>query len=57
MRSPEIEALIDEHGGDRGVWGEHPEHPVSDWAAEAYDDNTRLGYWEWVEACIDNGED
>jgi hypothetical protein len=32
-----------------GHWGEHPENPVSDWKTEVEADETRLGYWEWVE--------
>ena len=32
-----------------GYWGEHPDHPVSDWQAEVSNDETRLGYWYWVE--------
>lgn len=33
-----------------GHWGEHPDHPVSDWQAEVSNDETRLGYWYWVES-------
>lgn len=33
-----------------GHWGENPDHPVSDWAAEAKNNDTRMGYWEWVAA-------
>lgn len=31
-----------------GVWGEHPDYPVSDWQYEVSNDETRQGYWEWV---------
>lgn len=31
-----------------GVWGSHPEHPVSDWCYEVSNGDTRLGYWDWV---------
>lgn len=31
-----------------GHWGEHPDHPVSDWQYEVSNDDTRLGYWAWV---------
>ena len=42
-----IEALdLEDHFG---YWGEHPDHPVSDWQAEVSNDETRLGYWYWVE--------
>jgi len=30
-------------------WGEHPEHLVSDWKREVAEDDTRLGYWAWVQ--------
>lgn len=32
-----------------GHWGEHPDFPLSDWKQVVEDDNTRLGYWAWVE--------
>ncbi len=32
-----------------GVWGQHPDYPVADWQAEIENNDTRLGYWEWVE--------
>ena len=31
-----------------GQWGEHPVHSVSGWRYAAANDDTRLGYWEWV---------
>jgi len=31
-----------------GVWGAHDTWPVQDWKYEVDNDNTRLGYWEWV---------
>jgi hypothetical protein len=31
-----------------GWWGEHPDHPARDWSAEVSENETRLGYWEWV---------
>lgn len=30
------------------IWSEDPEHPVADWKYEVANDDTRLGYWEWV---------
>jgi len=38
-------ALRQKHGSN---WGEHPQHPREDWGHEAANDDTRLGYWEWV---------
>ncbi|QAY80367.1 hypothetical protein [Sphingosinicella sp. BN140058] len=36
-----------------GVWGHHPQFPVTDWRHEVANDDTRLGYWEWVASQID----
>jgi len=36
----------EQHGG---IWGEHPNHPVSDWQYEVANGDTRLGYWGWAE--------
>ncbi|KAA0573418.1 hypothetical protein [Azospirillum sp. Sh1] len=44
-----IGALIEEFGGDRGVWGEHPGYPRADWRYQVENGDTNLGYWEWVE--------
>jgi len=40
-----------------GYWGEHPDHPVWEWKAEVSGGETRKGYWEWVEAREDDGND
>lgn len=32
----------------RDPWGEDPEYPQADWGREASENNTRLGYWDWV---------
>jgi hypothetical protein len=50
----QAEALREQHDG---FWGEHAEHSVSDWQAEVADDDTRLGYWEWVVCQIEQAED
>jgi hypothetical protein len=31
-----------------GHWGEHPEYPLEDWRREVAENDTRMGYWEWV---------
>lgn len=41
----------------KNLWGEHPEHPRDDWRLDVYEGNTNLGYWEWVSARLDEGED
>lgn len=48
------QSLKQQHGGH---WGEHPDHPVDDWQHEVLGDETRLGYWEWVENRIDAATD
>lgn len=45
MLNPEALKLSERFGG---IWGEHPDWPARDWAREALDGDTRLGYWEWV---------
>jgi hypothetical protein len=30
-------------------WTQDRHHPVEDWKAEVAADETRLGYWAWVE--------
>lgn len=42
-------------GGD--PWQhEHPDYPKSDWRHEVANDDTLLGYWEWVEHQIESYE-
>jgi len=38
------EQLIDKYG----YWGEHPDAPISDWQFEVANNDTRVGYWDWV---------
>jgi len=40
-----------------GYWGEHPDFPVADWQFEVTNGDTRLGYWEHVEARMEGGRD
>lgn len=42
---PEALAIADKFGG---IWGAHPDWPVDAWNSEVANDDTRLGYWEWV---------
>ena len=39
-----------------GNWEQYPKYPVSDWQHEVSEDNTRLGYWEWVAQSIEEDE-
>jgi hypothetical protein len=34
----------------RDWWGEDKDFPLADWRYAVANDDTRLGYWEWVEA-------
>jgi hypothetical protein len=45
--------LADEFGG---WWGKHPNHPPSDWSAEVSENETRLGYWEWVSVKLEDAD-
>lgn len=38
------ERLID----DLGIWGECEDFPRQDWKCEVQNDDTNLGYWDWV---------
>lgn len=40
-----------------GHWGCDPRHPVSDWQHEVSEDETRLGYWDWLENKLENDAD
>ena len=42
IRVEEIRHPLDSH------WDEDPQFPVSDWQYEVQNDDTRLGYKEWV---------
>lgn len=39
-----------------GYWGEHPDYPVKDWKYLIENDDIRSGYWDWVEAKIEEVE-
>ncbi len=41
---------------DRDVWSEHPDHPRSDWQHEVASGDTNRGYWDYVQAKIEEGE-
>lgn len=36
-----------------GMWANCPKYPVANWQHEVANDDTRLGYWEWVYHQID----
>ena len=49
----DVEILINKYG----YWGEHPDHDVDSWKYEIANNDTRLGYWDWVEARESDGEE
>ena len=40
----------DQPAQDGDYWGEDPSNPIIDWQREVADGDTRLGYWQWIEA-------
>lgn len=50
---PEVEELR-----RSDAWAEHPDPTLSreEWMTEVSDDNTQLGYWEWVSHALDDRE-
>lgn len=48
-----VSRLKGQHGGQ---WGKHPTHKIDDWQYLVSNGDTRLGYWEWVQAQIDEYE-
>lgn len=34
-------------------WGEHPQYPRFDWKLSVGNDDTQLGYWDWVDHRIE----
>lgn len=54
MLDEALQQLKNAHGG---IWGEHPRFPVAEWRHEVANDETRQGYWEWVEICLEDDPD
>lgn len=46
--------IIETYGG---TWGETEHYPVEDWRYEVANDDTRLGYWDWVMTQMEIGEE
>lgn len=36
-----------------GYWNDNNEYPIEDWKYEVANNDTRRGYHEWIEACIE----
>jgi len=63
-KDPESEKVENETDADHspealsnryGVWGEHEHHLRCEWKEEVRNDDTTLGYWEWVSHRIEEG--
>jgi len=50
-----LQALINEHA-DGNSWGEHVDYPRADWRYEVDNNDTGLGYWEWVLHRLEDAE-
>lgn len=37
-------------------YGEHPEFPRKDWVEEVANENTLVGYWQWLAWAIEQWE-
>lgn len=43
-----FDVLVDRAGG---YWGNgDPVHSIADWKYEVANDDTRMGYWDWVQS-------
>lgn len=49
----DVQALINKYG----YWEERPEHKLETWQYEVANDDTRMGYWDWVDARESEGEE
>lgn len=38
---------------DFDQWGSDEKYPRAEWRSEAFENNTSLGYWDWVDAQYD----
>jgi hypothetical protein len=43
--------------GAEDSWASHPLYGREDWKQEAQQGNTQRGYWDWVEAMIEQDAD
>lgn len=53
MISPEVAEFFKKEG----YWAEHPNHPIAGWKYEVANDDTRLGYQQWIAAREDEGQE
>ena len=51
--SPLTAAQLKKQYSDGEGWGEHPDHCNAYWQNDVFRGDTRLGYWEWVAARIE----
>jgi len=50
----EARELADECGG---YWAEHHEYLIEDWGHAIQNNDTRLGYWDWILEMLKNEDD
>jgi len=48
--------LRKKHDAEEG-WGQHPRFTMEDWRNEVSNEDTRIGYWDWVEKSLAYAED
>ncbi|PKM46904.1 MAG: hypothetical protein CVV05_00370 [Gammaproteobacteria bacterium HGW-Gammaproteobacteria-1] len=49
-----VQGLVDAFGAERGLWGEVPAFPRTDWRHAVAKGDTLQGYWEWALAEVEN---
>lgn len=43
-----IASIIKTNPGEGNLWGSDEKFPHVDWQSQVADNDTRLGYWDWV---------
>lgn len=38
---------------EHGYWSDFPGYPMEDWRSEIINNDTRQGYWDWVDGRIE----
>lgn len=49
--NPEIQAIM-----DKDIHDAHPEYTRADWEGEAFVGDTQRGYWDWVQARVEEAQ-
>jgi hypothetical protein len=48
--------MQDKYSPNDGGWGGHPDYEFDEWRQEVADENTLLGYWDWVYNAVQRGD-